>query len=57
MNNNITVNEVSGGCGCTVDMFSPHTIHLRVNIREFILFVYRYGGHLGFLILLSLFII
>ena len=46
MNKNITVNEVSGGWGCTVDIFSPHTIHLRVKIREFILFVYRYGGHL-----------
>ena len=29
-----------------MDIFSPHTIHLRVKIREFILFVYRYGGHL-----------
>ena len=23
--------------GCIVDVFSPHTIHLRVKIREFIL--------------------
>ena len=43
MNKNITVNEVYGGWGCTVDIFSPHTIHLRVKIREFILFIYRYG--------------
>ena len=57
MNTHITVNEASGGWGFIVDIFSPHDIHLRVKIREFILFACRCGGHLGFLILLRLFII
>ena len=57
MNKHITVNEASGVCGFIVDIFSPHTIHLRVKIREYILFVYRCCGHLGFLILLRPFII
>ena len=57
MNKHITVNEASGGWGFIVDIFSPHTIHRRVKKREFILFVYRCGGHLGFHILLRPFII
>ena len=57
MNKHITVNEASGGWGFIVDIFSPHTIHRRVKQREFILFVYRCGGHLGFHIILRPFII
>ena len=38
VNKDIPINEASG-VGYTVDIFRLHTTHLRVKIREYILFV------------------
>ena len=38
--------KASGGGGVHGGQIQPVTAHLRVNIREFILSIKQYGGHL-----------